>query len=111
MEKRGTYKNEGKERVNLEGIFYDEEGNFTPLTANHGNIDGDLAHLRNTYMESERENFESLLANEKIRKEFATYLQYDSSSLYKFAIKFQEKLESGMLEDEQGLKRMKFMTP
>lgn len=100
-----------EERVNLEGIFYNEDGTFKPLTDNHGNTNGQLAELRNTYMESEREYFEYLLMVKEIRNVFLGYLDYDSDTLFRYAIKWQEKIEYGMLETEEDLKKMESMTP
>lgn len=102
---------EDEKRVNLEGIFYDKEGNFTPLTDNHGNTSGDLAHLRDTYMESEREYFECLLAIKEVRDTFISNIGLNSDELFKYGIEWQEKVESGLLEDEHDLKRMEYMTP
>ena len=38
-----------EKRVNLDGLMYDEQGNFIPLTGAYGNVSGNLAHLRNLY--------------------------------------------------------------
>lgn len=102
---------EEEKRVNLEGIFYDKEGNFTPLTENYGNVRGDLAHLRDTYMKSEREYFEELLSREEIRNVFMTYFEYNCDELFEYGLEWQEKLESGNLETKEDLKRMEYMTP
>ena len=39
----------GNNEFNLNGIFYNENNEVIPLTSKNGNINGDLAHLRNTY--------------------------------------------------------------
>lgn len=98
-------------KVNLEGIMYNEDGTFKPLTASHGNVDGELAHLRNTYMEAEREYFEHLLAIESIRNEFIGYIDYDSYILLETAVQIQDRLESGRLETLEDLEKMKSMSP
>ena len=96
---------------NLENSFYDENGSFRPLTANHGNISGDLAHLRDTYMESEREYFIALLSNPDIYNAFMDYAQHDSYDLFETAMTLQERLENGLLESVEEQEKMKQMTP
>ncbi len=43
-----------KENDMVDEVFYDDEYKFKPLTDIHGNIDPELSHLRDTYMEAER---------------------------------------------------------
>lgn len=102
--------NEGK-RYNLEGIMYNEDGSFKPLTASYGNTSGELAHYRNTYMEAEREYFEQLLSVESIRDEFSKFMNCGSYALLDEAIKLQTMLEYGNLETLEELEKMKSMTP
>ena len=98
-------------KVNLEGIFYNEDGTFIPQTDNHGNIDGELAYLRNTYMESEKKYFEHLLTIDSIRKRFFECFDKDSNALLIQAKKIQEQLEIGNVETKEELEQMKLMTP
>lgn len=100
-----------EEKINLEGIMYNSDGTFKPITANDGNINGNIAHLRNTYMESERNYFERLLAIEEIREEFLLCLGYTNDLLYKRAVKIQQDIEYGNLETQEELEKMKLMTP
>lgn len=100
--------NEGN-RMDLEGTFYNADGSFKPQTASHGNISGSLAHLRNTYMQAERDYFEHLLAIDEVRDEFFQYMNYDSDALFEAAIKIQEKIETGQLETSKELEKMKSM--
>ncbi len=102
--------NEGN-RYDLTDIMYNEDGSFKPLTASQGNISGELAHYRNTYMESEREYFEQLLAVESIRDEFSKYMNCGSYALLDEAIKIQTLLETGNLETLEELEQMKNMSP
>ena len=102
--------NENNKKVDLTGIFYDTSGEFTPKTASHGNVSGDLAYLRNTYMEAEREYFETLLAVPEIREKFIEYLDYSSDYLFAEATRIQDKLESGTLETEEDIERIKSMS-
>ena len=100
-----------EDKLNLTGIMYDEDGNFIPLTSNDGNINGKLAHLRNTYMEAEKYYFECLLSVDSIRKKFTYYLKCDSEQLLKYAAKLQYRLEYGLIENAEELEMMKTMTP
>ena len=97
-------------RVNLEGILYEGE-EFKPLTGNQGNTSGELAHLRNTYMEAEREYFEHILADDEIRRFFLNLVNLNASELLDEATKIQEKLETGQLETQADLEKMEHMTP
>ncbi|MBE6150830.1 MAG: hypothetical protein E7162_03305 [Firmicutes bacterium] len=98
-----------EDRVDLEGFMYEEDGSFKPLTASSGNIDGALAHLRNTYMEAERNYFEKLLSRDKVREAFFQYIDCDSDVLFDEAMKIQERLETGQLETVEELEKMKMM--
>ena len=98
-------------KVNLEGIFYNEDGTFIPQTDNHGNIDRELAYLRNTYMESEKKYFEHLLTIDSIRKRFFECFDKDSNTLLIQAKNIQEQLEIGNVETKEELEQMKLMTP
>ena len=102
--------NENNKRVDLTGILYDEKGEFIPQTASHGNVNGDLAYLRNTYMEAEREYFETLLAIPEIREKFMEYLDCSSDYLFAEATRIQDKLENGELETKEDIERMKSMS-
>ena len=97
-------------RVNLEGILYEGE-EFKPLTGNQGNTSGELAHLRNTYMEAEREYFEHILADDEIRSFFLNLVNLNASELLDEATKIQEKLETGQLETPEDLEKMANMSP
>jgi len=99
-----------EKRVNLDGIMYNEDGTFKPLTASHGNISGELAHLRNTYMEAERDYFEHLLAIESIRNQFLELVDEHADNLFDRAIKIQEQLEYGNLETNEEKTAMQSMS-
>ena len=96
---------------NLEEVFYDEEGKFQPLTDTaHGNTNGELAHVRNTFMDTERERFLELLQDNKVLERFIDLLTLDSESLLEEAQKLQEELEYGEIETREEQERMKSMT-
>ncbi len=109
--KEKEIKNNSIYEVESDGFYY-EDGTFRPLTSRHGNIDSELSHLRNTYMESEREYFKFLLSEEKIRNAFQKLIMnYNSEELFKEAISIQNKIETGILETKEDLEKMKTMTP
>ena len=92
--------------------YYNEDGTFRPLTSRDGNTDGELSHLRNTYMESERKYFEFLLSKKNIRNVFQEFVNnYNSEELFKYAISIQNKIETGMVETKEDFEKMKAMTP
>lgn len=92
--------------------MYNNDGTFKPLTANYGNVNGELANLRNTYMESEREYFEKLLEDEGILNYFVGISEnFNGEILIKEAMKIQEKLETGNLETQEELTLMQQMNP
>ena len=95
----------------IDELFYDENGNFIPLTASHGNIRGKLAFLRNTFLEAEREYLIYLLSDEHFRSRFNEYLGYSSDELFRTAMKLQSRLEYGELETEEEKNMMANMTP
>ncbi len=102
--------NKDEKRVNLEGVLY--SGNeFMPLTGGKGNTNGELAHLRNTYMEAERDYFEYLLTDEILRDSFLELIERDSEDLFKRATELQEQLETGELESAEEREMMEQMTP
>ena len=99
------------DKTNLESGFYNADGTFNPLTASHGNIDGSLAHYRDTYMQAERDYFGQLLARDEVRDRFVQYIDYDSDMLFSAAAKIQEQLETGQLETMEELQQMQSMQP
>ena len=100
-----------QKRVNLDGIMYDENGNFIPLAASHGNISSDLANFRDTYMKAEKEYFEYLLAIPRFYEAFNSYLHFDSGTLFSYAEDIHDRIENGNLESTKDLEIMKNMTP
>ena len=100
-----------EKKVNLDGIMYDENGSFVPFTGSRGNIYADVALVRNTYMDAEKEYFEQLLANDALRKRFYEFMSYNTDVLYETAMKIHDDLENGNLETKEELEQMKLMTP
>jgi len=103
---------EKKTRIfNLDGIMYDKEGNFIPRTSEYGNVDEDLAHLRNIFMKNEKDYFEELLGSNKTFGEFEVLTKMDASYLFDLATKLQDKIEMGELETLEEKKKMSSTTP
>ena len=101
----------GNKDISLDGVMYNEDGSFKPLTGNSGNIDGELAELRNTYMESEKKYFEHLLSDPEIYVHFTSLLNENSDELFRYAVNFQQSLEYGNLETPEELAKMENMSP
>lgn len=102
-----------EKRVDLGGIFYDEDGEFKPLTASHGNISGYVAYLRDTYMKAERDYFEQLLADSEVSNYFTTLMDEGyttADTLYDEAMTIMGKIETGQLEDEEDNAKMQSMS-
>ncbi len=91
--------------------FYDEDGSFKPLTSSDGNTDKELAYLRNTYMEAERDYFILLLSDKSLREFFGKQLEKDSTYLLLMAQSIQEKIENGEVETPEEREQMKAMSP
>lgn len=101
-----------KTNTNLNNIMYDENGSFIPFVGHHGNINGEIADYRNTYMEAERDYFSALLKDESIRNYiFDLLTNYDPEGIFEEALRIQEKLETGSLETEEEKTAMLSMTP
>ncbi len=94
----------------FESMFYDENGNFKPLTGRIGTLDENKSLLRDTYMEAEKKYFLSLLSNEKTCRMFLDYTEQYADDLFSAAEKVMEKMESGQLETEEELEAMKKMS-
>ena len=71
---------------------------FVPLTASHGNVDGEIAHLRDTYLNSEREYYVYLLGFDCILERMRELIEYTPDALYKEAIDRINALENGEVE-------------
>lgn len=90
--------------------FYNNDGSFNPLTSSHGNISKNIADLRNTYLEAEKEYFEALLQDKEIFNWFNEMLQYDSETLANFAINEIKKIECGELLTQEEIREQENMT-
>ena len=102
----------GNKEKSFNDVMYNEDGSFRPFVGHHGNISGDIADYRNTYMEAEREYFSQLLDDDDIR-EYLKYILYNNSSeqIFEAALDIQDKLENGCLETEEEKKEMMLMDP
>lgn len=77
------------------------EEKFVPFNNNHGNVDGEIAYLRDTFLNSEMEYLKHLLSSESIRKNMEELLNYNNPELlYKKAIERIEKIENGEVDEK-----------
>ena len=90
--------------------MFSENGEFIPQTADHGNISGEVAHLRDTYLSAERDYFLELLRNEEVLEYLKRIVDCPPDVLYEEAIKEMTKLETGQLESEVEMQRMQNMS-
>ncbi len=98
----------------LDNQFYSGDGEFSPIISKHGNVDADLADLRNTYMKAEREYFITLLKKKEIRDQFAMWAysgNYTADEIFEKAMLLQDDLENGKLYTPEEEERMKQMSP
>ena len=104
--------NEKLQTTILEDVMYNADGTFRPFVGDHGNINGEIAEYRNTYMEAEKEYFSQLLVNENVR-DYLKELLYNGNPevMFEEATKIQSRLEFGNLETEQEKQQMQQMTP
>jgi len=87
-----------------------ENGEFIPQTAHHGNISGEVAHLRNVYLTAEKDYFTELLQNEDMLEYLRKVINCSSDYLFEEAVKEINKLENGELETEVEKQRMEKMS-
>ena len=59
-----------------------EETKFRPLTANHGNVSGDIAYLRDTFLNAETDYFRALLESEENLDTFLSLIDYPPDKMY-----------------------------
>ena len=87
-------------KVNLNGIFYNEDGSFKPLNVNEGNTSEKRAYMRNTYMEFEKDFFEEIFGNEKYYNKIIDLLNEPVDKLFRRAALLQYAIETGTLKME-----------
>ena len=92
--------------------FYDENGNFIPLNDhNNGNMSEEIATLRDTYMQAEREYFEELLSDDGLYAYFLELKNSNVDDLIKKITELHDKLETGELATEKDKELMERMNP
>lgn len=74
---------------------------LSSLGSNKENIDGYTAHLRDTFLTAEKEYVGSLLENEEIRDFITEINGYSSEILFKNAQELVDKVEYGLIKDEE----------
>lgn len=75
--------------------------NISDITPYKGNVSGDIAHLRDTFLEAEREYVSELLKSEDMRELIATINQNPPEVLFEMAQSLVEKVEMGQIPDDQ----------
>lgn len=97
--------------INFDEIIYDGDL-FIPFLSNTGNINNKISEYRNIYMSAEKDYFQELLADNKIRNAlYKLLLTAKPLDLFKSAIILQEKIECGELESNAEKLLMSKMSP
>ena len=78
-----------------------EETKFRPLTANHGNVSGDIAYLRDTFLNAETDYFRALLESEENLDTFLSLLDYPPDKLYDEAVYRISQIELGLIRENE----------
>ncbi len=82
----------------IEDYFYNETGEFKPLHDNEGNVNEKISHLRNVFLESEKEYFMYLLSTNF--EYFNKLVDLPSDALYAEAQKRIDMIEYGEVPEE-----------
>ena len=95
------------------------EEKFVPLTSNHGNIDGNIAHLRDEFLNAETDYYIELLRVPEIFNQFVVMIDYPPESLFESAMERMNAIENGEVEkflgqdekvsEEQHLKNLEYL--
>ena len=81
-----------------EKYFYTESGEFKPLNGEEGNISEDIAHLRNVFLEAEKDYFLALLSTNV--EYFNELVELPTDLLYAEAQKRIDMIENGQVKEE-----------
>ena len=92
---------------------------FVPLTSNHGNIDINIAHLRDEFLNAEIDYYIELLIVPEIFNQFVVMIDYPPELLFEEAMKRMNAIENGEVEkflgqdekvsEEQHLKNLEYL--
>jgi len=75
---------------------------FYPYTSSSGNVNGEIAYLRDVFLNAELDYFKELLKNEKIREQFILLMiDYSPEKLYAEAVKRINSIELGEVKEEK----------
>ena len=97
-------------KLNLEPIFYNQDGSFKPIGRTDGTTDERLKSIRNAFMENEKEFFLELLNNPEECRVLSNYCNSKSTDqLFKEALTIMKKLEYDDLETYEEKEMMKKM--
>ena len=98
-------------KLNLEPIFYNEDGSFKPIGRTDGTTDEKLKIIRNTFMTNEKEFFLELL-DDPVQCGVLTKHAYNKSNdeLFSEALDIMHKVEYDELETHEEKEMMKTMS-
>ena len=78
-----------------------EDNKFKPRTANHGNVDGDIALLRDTFLSAEMDYFKELLKSEENLYVLKNLLDFPPDTLYEEAMYRISLIEMGLIRENE----------
>lgn len=86
------------------------KGSISDITPYKGNVDGNIAHLRDTYLSSEREYVAELLKSDSVRELIHEINAETPEELFAIAQDLVNKIEMGLIPDEQMVKAEQKLT-
>ena len=74
---------------------------ISSITPNKGNVDGNISHLRDTFLEAEREYVLELLKSEGVRSLITEINEFTPEKLFAISKKLVDDIELGLVPDDQ----------
>ena len=72
---------------------------YEPLQGSHGNISGEIAHLRDTFLSAEYDYLKALIQIPEFKEFVVTALDYPPEELFKEATKRIDRIENGEVKE------------